>query len=200
MVNTIPLIIASYEHALSSVMGVIPDPMEAKGWIGQTLYATFSERYPELAQELVDTYVSWNRAHLDRLLETYDGVDGLLAELRATGIALGVATSKRRSSAEATLASAGLAGLIEITVAMEDTDRHKPDPRPLWLALERMGQEPTTSVYIGDAVVDVLAAKAAGMDVIAVTWGAGEREDLIAAGPTAVVDTVEQLQGLVLGR
>jgi pyrophosphatase PpaX len=71
---------------------------------------------------------------------------------------------------------------------------HKPSPEPLLLALQRLGVRATDAVYIGDAVVDVLAAKAAGMTSIAVTWGAGERPELLAAGPLAVVDTMDELR------
>lgn len=199
VVNTIPLIIASYEHAVTSVLGVSPDPVEARSWIGQTLAETFYQRYPENGAELVSSYVAWNTANLERLVQEYPGVDALLADLAAAGVKLGVATSKRRVSAENTLNFAGLRDQLAVTVAMEDTDFHKPDPHPLLLALNRIGASANEAVYVGDAVVDVLAARAAGMDVIAVTWGAGERVDLVAAGPTAVVDSVAELRSLLLG-
>jgi pyrophosphatase PpaX len=199
VVNTIPLIIASYEHAVTSVLGFCPDPVEARNWIGQTLGETFYQRYPENGAELVASYVAWNAANLERLVQEYPGVDALLSDLALAGVKLGVATSKRRVSAENTLKCAGLRNRLGVTVAMEDTDFHKPDPRPLLLALERIGASADDAVYIGDAVVDVRAALAAGMDVIAVTWGAGERADLVAAGPTAVVDSVAELRSLLLG-
>lgn len=200
MVNTIPLIIASYEHAMWSVLGVRPSPEEARGWIGQTLYGTFSGRHPERAQELVDSYVAWNADHLTDLLEEYPGVEELLADLAGSGAVIGVVTSKRHVSATNTLRAAGLDGHLPLLVAMEDTDAHKPDPEPLLLALQRLGVRPAECVYIGDAVVDVQAARAAGMASIAVTWGAGDRDDLVAAGPLAVVDTMAKLRALLFDK
>lgn len=200
MVNTIPLIIASYEHAMWSVLGVRPSPEEARGWIGQTLYGTFSGRHPERAQELVDSYVAWNADHLTDLLEEYPGVEELLADLAGSGAVIGVVTSKRHVSATNTLRAAGLDGNLPLLVAMEDTDAHKPDPEPLLLALQRLGVRPAECVYIGDAVVDVQAARAAGMASIAVTWGAGDRDDLVAAGPLAVVDTMAELRALLFDK
>ena len=111
---------------------------------------------------------------------------------------VGVATSKRRASAEATLASAGLAG-VPVLAAVEDTRTHKPEPEPLRFAAHALGVEPSDCVYVGDAVVDVLAARAAGMAAIAVTWGAGTPTALAEAGPNEVVDSVEALSGLLLG-
>lgn len=195
--NTIPLIIASYDYALRSIIKVSADPAEARSWIGQTLYGTFHARYPEQAQQLIDAYVEFNLAHLEEQVERYAGMAELLADLRDAGVTIGVATSKRRSSAEATLRCVGLDHLLPVTVAMEDTGVHKPEPDPLLLAVERLGSAPSEAVYIGDAVVDVQAARAAGMDAVAVSWGAGLRDDLEAAGPTALVDTMDAFRHLL---
>ncbi len=193
MANTIPLIIASYHHALWAVLKTRADPDEARGWIGQTLYATFQARYPEHTEALIAAYLEFNLAQLDAMIEPYAGMAALLTDLRDAGVDIGIATSKRRSSAEATLRAVGLDSVIPVTVAMDDTDVHKPHPAPLLLALERLGHSPSESAYVGDAVVDVLAAKAAGMDAIAVTWGAGRTEDLTASVPTGLVDAVAAL-------
>lgn len=198
VVNTIPLIIASYEHAMLHVLGERPTQDEARSWIGQTLYGTFGARYPEQAQQLVESYVAWNEAHLPELLEEFAGVDDLLGALRGAGVRVGVATSKRRASAENSLRYAGLGELLSVTVAMEDTTVHKPDPAPLLLALDRVGARPDEAAYVGDAAVDVLAAKAAGMAAIAVSWGAAPRADLEAAGADVVLDSVAELQDLLL--
>jgi len=199
LVNTIPLIIASYDHALWTVFQTHADPDEARGWIGQTLYGTFSSRYPEHADELITAYLDFNLAHLDELALPYEGMAELLTELTKAGVTIGVATSKRRSSAEATLRAVGLDGLIPVTAGMEDTQSHKPDPDPLLLAVERLGHAPAESAYVGDAVVDVLAAQAAGMDAIAVTWGAGLEDELTAANPTTLCGVMPALRSALLG-
>ncbi len=198
MVNTIPLIIASYEHAVGAVLGESPTPEEARGWIGQTLTAAFTARRPDRVQELVEAYTAWNVEHLPALLEDYPGTPALLSALTAAGAVIGVATSKRRGSAERTLRHAGLADLLTVTVAMEDTTAHKPAPEPLLLALDRLGGQLPQAAYVGDAVVDIRAAKAAGMTAIAVSWGAASHDVLSAAGPDALVDTVEELTALLL--
>ena len=107
------------------------------------------------------------------------------ATCAAAGVHVGVATSKRRASATQAMDMLGISQHVEVLVAMEDTERHKPDPTPLLLALERMGRSSNAAVYVGDAVVDVLAGKAAGMDTVAVTWGAGLPEALPRRAPDA---------------
>jgi len=182
-----------------SVLGEHTEVQEARSWIGQTLYQTFQRRYPDHAEALIAAYTEFNLREMPTRLQQYPGLSELLSELGGAGVEFGVATSKRRHSAELTLGYSGLDQILPVTVAMEDTAAHKPDPAPLRLALKRLGAAADDAVYIGDAVVDVAAAKAAGMAVIAVTWGAGTREDLVAAQPTAVVDTVAELRSLLLG-
>ncbi len=198
VVNTIPLIIASYDYAVCEVLGFHPTPEESRGWIGRTLIDTFTEAYPDHVEALLAAYGRFNVARMDALLQTYPGMAELLTSLSGAAVNCGIATSKRRASAELTLSHAGLEALLDVTVTMEDTPTHKPDPAPLRLALTRLGGDAARAVYIGDAAVDVRAAQAVGMDCIAVTWGAGTRAELDAAGPGAIVDTVDELRGLLL--
>lgn len=199
MVNTIPLIIASYDYAMRHVLGERVGPEEARGWIGQTLYDTFHARYPEDADALISAYIEFNLASMQTMLEQYSGMRQLLTDLVSSGVRIGVATSKRRSSAEITLRYSGLEDVIPVTVAMDDTERHKPHPDPLLLALERLGADPAQTVYIGDAVVDVQAAHAAGLPAISVSWGAVDAAVLTAAQPEHLVSEMDELRHLLLG-
>lgn len=198
VVNTIPLIQASYAYALNTVVGRDITPEESLPWIGRTLADTFAEEHPGDADALLAAYLDWNHTHLRRLVERYDGMATLLGDLRTADARTGIVTSKRRASARLTLEAVGLEGAVDLLVTMEDTDRHKPHPAPLLAALKELGEPASRAVYVGDAVVDVLAARAAGTAAIAVTWGAGRRADLTAAGPHAVLDAVAQLRALLL--
>lgn len=184
---------------MRQVLGERVGPEEARGWIGQTLYDTFHARYPDDADALISAYIEFNLASMQTMLEQYSGMRELLSDLVSSGVRIGVATSKRRSSAELTLRYSGLDDVIPVTVAMDDTERHKPHPEPLLLALERLGVDPAGSVYIGDAVVDVQAAHAAGLPAISVSWGAVDADVLAAAQPEYLVSEMDQLRTLLLG-
>ena len=123
----------------------------------------------------------------------------VLADLVAAGARVGVATSKRRSSAQQGMDVLGLSEFVEVLVGMEDTSTHKPDPAPVLLAVERLGGTPDQAVYVGDAVVDMLAGQAAGTATVAVTWGAGHPEALAVAHPDAVAVDAVQLRKVLLG-
>lgn len=199
LADTVELIVASYQYAFRTVTGREEDPDVIRSWIGRPLHKAFREHCPEQADELHDTYLTWNADNTERLIRGYDGVADVLAGLRAAGVRIAVATSKRRESAQQAMDILGLSGHVEALVALEDTEIHKPDPAPLLLALTRLGErDPSHAVYVGDAVVDVLAGKAAGMSTVCVTWGAGTRDALTSVRPDATASTVAEL-GHILG-
>ena len=198
LADTIPLIVASYQHAFREVRGEEIDEVRARAWIGRPLLGALLEEDPERGHELDRTYREWNLANTSRLIQRYAGVPEMLSALTAAGADVHVVTSKRRDTARLALAAVGIDHLVDVLGALEDTTRHKPEPDPLLEAARRLGIDPTSAVYVGDATVDVLAATAAGMAAVAVTWGAGERDALEATGPEAVVDTVAELTAYLL--
>lgn len=199
LADTIPLIVASYQHAFREVLGEEVEEARARAWIGRPLLGALLEESPDHGHALDAAYREWNLANTSALIRRYEGVPELLAALAAAGATTAVATSKRRETARLALRGVGIDGVVDVVAALEDTERHKPDPAPLLHAASVLGVDPAACVYVGDATVDVLAAKGAGMAAVAVTWGAGERDALVAAGPDAVVDTVADLQAYLLG-
>lgn len=199
LADTVDLIVQSYQHALRSVRGTEEDPDVIRSWIGRTLRDVFTEYDPEHAAALTSAYLLWNEAHTDRLIRPYPGVRELLVDLAEAGLRVGVATSKRRGSARRAMDALSLTEHVQLLVGLEDTSVHKPDPAPVRLAVERLGGDPGKSVYVGDAVVDVLAGQAAGTATIAVAWGAGMVEALRLARPDELADDAGQLRRLLLG-
>ena len=199
LVDSINVIVASYQHAFAEVEGRRVTRDEATLWIGQTLRETFQRESPRRAAELEDTYLQFNAAKMPEMLTNVPGITALLDDLHAAGIVTGIATSKRRRSAARSMQIAQLPATVDLTVGMEDTDRHKPDPAPVLLAVERLGATPDRAAYVGDAVFDLQAAHGGGVDGIGVTWGAGSADDLRAQPSVAIVDAVSELRGLLLG-
>lgn len=197
LANSISLIIESYQYAFRSVSGREVGRDEALSWIGQTLPTTFAREDAANAAELERVYREYNLAHMDEIAG-YPGVPELLASLRQAGALVGVVTSKRRASMIRTLDLAGITGLVEPVVGLEDTERHKPYPDPLLEAMRRLDVTPDKVVYVGDAVWDALAARAAGVAAVAVTWGAGTVADLREVRPDAICATVAELRQVLL--
>jgi pyrophosphatase PpaX len=104
-----------------------------------------------------------------------------------------VVSSKKTDYIDLGLDRLGLGSWVDVLVGADDTERHKPYPEPLLYAAGLLDAKPSRCVYVGDAVTDVVAGRAAGMATIAVTCGAATVHDLAEAGPTAVVSSVAEL-------
>ncbi|MDR0284708.1 MAG: HAD-IA family hydrolase [Propionibacteriaceae bacterium] len=198
LVNSVDLIVASYQHAFQTVLGHEWDETEILTWLGQSLIGAFQRRWPDQADALYRAYTDWNHAHTEELLAEYPGVLELTKDLVKAGVRVAAATSKRRDQAQWALDLARLGTVVPLIVTHEDVDEHKPSPKPLLLAARRLECPPAQAVYVGDAVVDIEAARAAGMACVAVTWGAGVREALAAQHPAWLVDTVDRLRDVLL--
>ncbi len=188
------IILASMRHAAKEVLGVEPPDEELMAAVGGPgLEAQMHALAPDLVDELVTVYRAHNEPLHDELV-CCPGMDDALVLLKDEGRRLGIVTAKRRTTVELAFAKIPIGHLFETVVGGDETTRHKPDPEPLLLALERLGARPEDAAYVGDAPFDVQAAKAAGIFAIAVSWGGiHARERLEAEEPDALVDTVEEL-------
>jgi hypothetical protein len=122
-----------------------------------------------------------------------EGISGLPERLADAGARIGVVSSKKTDYIVLGLDRLDLGSWVDVLVGADDTERHKPDPEPLLYAAGLLDAKPSRCVYVGDAVTDVVAGRAAGMATIAVTWGAAAVHDLAEAGPTAVVSSIAEL-------
>jgi pyrophosphatase PpaX len=199
VIDSGPMIVSSMEHAARTVLGrEIPREVLSAAVGGPGLVAQMRELDPQRVDELVDAYRAHNEPLHDELEAFWEVVE-VLPRLRAEGRRLGIVTAKRRATVG--LAFDRLPSLesnFEVVVTSEDTDRHKPDPAPIREALARLGVERSDAAYVGDSPYDVRAAKAAGVFAVAVTWGGiHERGRLEAEEPDALVDTAEELLGVL---
>ena len=74
----------------------------------------------------------------------------------------------------------------------------KPDPAGALALADIMKRDPVDVLFVGDSVVDVETARAAGMPSVAVTWGFQDRARLQSAGPDHLVDDFDQLWDVIL--
>ncbi len=91
---------------------------------------------------------------------------------------MGLVTTRGRQTTEQFLTDQGLLDLFEVIVTRDDVRRLKPHPEPILQAMEKLGAEPERCVMVGDTSVDVMAARAANINSIAVLCGFGQRKDL----------------------
>jgi pyrophosphatase PpaX len=197
LIDSVELILASFRHATAEVLGeALPDEVMMCN-VGVPLRTQMAEFSPDHVDELLAAYREHNGRVHDELLGEYPGTEEALERLSEAGFAMGVVTSKSAPVARRGLERYGLQKFFGAVVAMEDTDRHKPEPDPLLRAAELLGYEAGRCAYVGDAPQDILAAKAAGMVSVGATWGAHAAEKVAGAEPDFLVHTALELSGLL---
>ena len=170
LMDTVPLILASHQYTFQKVLGWVPDDDEILATIGEPLLTTF-QRYSEDWEVMLDEYVGWSVPKTASHSRLFPGVLSTLQALRARGIQLGVVTARRCDSLRICLEAFDLTDFFQVLICAEDTDRHKPHPAPLLLAMERLGiPQASQLLYVGDTVYDLEAARGAGMPFAVIDW------------------------------
>lgn len=209
LVNTIPLIFECYRHTLETHLPGLEIPRRVIiGNLGRSLddilrdfAAAGGAPDPDaLSREMLETYRSFQRDHLDALIQPYDGMRETLAGLRERGVTLGLVTSKVEWAARLSYQRYGLGEFLSVRVFHDDTALHKPDPEPLLFAAAKAGLLPARTAYVGDSVHDMAAGRAAGMKTIGALWGPSEREDLERSGADELAREPRELLEIVTGR
>jgi len=134
------------------------------------------------------------------LITAYPGVPQMLQQLADAGLKLAVFSS-RKLTLVSSLQQAGIADFFEIIVQGDEVTKHKPHPEGLFKALAGLEVEPKRAAMIGDAAVDILAGKAAGVALtIGITHGFGTLPELEGTKPDFIVGRPEEIADLLLRR
>ncbi len=127
----------------------------------------------------------------------YPGIREGLDYLKAKGYRLGCVTNKAAQFTLPLLKDLGLHDDFELIVAGDTLPKKKPDPLPLLHAAEQLGVSPEDSLMIGDSQSDVKAARAAGFQIICMSYGYNHGEDIRSYNPDAVIDSLTEISGLL---
>ncbi|WP_394261787.1 HAD family hydrolase [Moraxella boevrei] len=166
--------------------------------------ANVSDNDPQLLayrQEFLDSYEA------DICVESrlFDGLDELLLHLENHGVLWGIVTNKPRYLAEKLLQKLHLDKRCSVLVCPDDVKNTKPDPEPMFLAVERLNETfgvnltAKNCVYIGDHPRDIEAGKRANMRTIVAGYGYIPPEDteFYAWGADMVVSSVDELSNYI---
>ncbi len=198
IVDSVELIVQSFQHAAREVLGREMSREESIANVGRPLHEQMVMISPGHADELVAVYREWNHREHDRMLKLYDGILGLLHSLQAAGVKLGLVTSKSRYTTQMAFDLTGIESYFDATVCADESPRNKPSPDPILLCLKMLAVDTAQAAYVGDSPSDIQAALAAGVRAVGVTWGVFAAKTLEAEKPDILVHTVSEL-GEVFG-
>jgi phosphoglycolate phosphatase len=148
-----------------------------------------------------DTNVAAYRAHHPSVFHQgtrlLPGVAEALAALHRRGLLLGVCSNKPVAFTRELVAFLGIGDYLALLLGPEDVARPKPAPDMLLAALKRLGVSAGDVLYVGDMVVDIDTARAAGVAVWVVATGSEEVEALDRARPDRRLDRFADLPALL---
>ncbi len=128
----------------------------------------------------------------------YDGVYEVLAALQAKGYLLGLCTNKPHALTHLVLKSLDMASYFTAVLGSGNINFRKPDARPLWTVMERMGVTRDKCIYVGDSEVDIATARNAGVPLVLVGYGYA-RIPVVELESDARVDSFRDLPAALAG-
>ncbi|MFA5962666.1 MAG: phosphoglycolate phosphatase [Sphingomonas sp.] len=197
LADTAPDIAAALNHALASVGRAALSLEAVRGMVGhggrvlmqRGLVATGGMDEAAMAAGF-PAFIAYYEAHVCDFSLAYPGATGALDALRDQGISLAVCTNKPEHLARGLIEALGWRDRFAAIVGGDTVATTKPDPAMLHLAIERAGGGQVAMV--GDSIVDVQTARAAGVPCVAVSFGFADRPaDQL--GADAVIDDYDAL-------
>lgn len=190
LVDSLPDIIASFQHGLATLNLPVPSDAEVRAFIGLPLEGM----YERFAPDQIPTLCALYREHYPRNFvnrsRPFPGAVEVLRTLRERGYSLAIATTKRTDMARRFVEALGLTPALD-HVQGTDGFPHKPAPDVIQRALAALGTEGLWMV--GDTTHDILAGKAAGLRTYAVTWGTQGHDELATAKPDELQPDLSRL-------
>lgn len=169
-------------------------------FIGPSLYKVWQDEFgftPETVVEAIEKFREYYNIYGWWDNKVYPGIREMLAELKAAGKTIVLATSKPEDTA------LKIMSLFELDQYFDFLGGAKGDNRDhkwqvLEYSLDAVGADRSSAVLIGDRMYDAEGAAKCGVDCIGVTWGHGSKKELEDAGATYVADTPEDVLKLIL--
>ena len=173
----------------------IPDDARARHVIGLGLADALRHAVPELKPDNYQAMIERYRHHYlagDQTLKLFDGVPEMLDRLASAGHVLAVATGKSRLGLERAFDHSGLRRFFQASRCADEC-HSKPHPQMLEELMAEFGVTADMTVMIGDTSHDLLMASNAGVDGLAVTYGAHPHEHLLACRPIICLNSIKEL-------
>ncbi|MFB3161158.1 pyrophosphatase PpaX [Bacillus niacini] len=197
LIDTNELIISTYLHTLEKYFPGKYKRQDVLPFLGPTLHEVFGAMDPERVEEMVLEYRTYNLANHDALVKEFVGVMETIETLKKKGYKLAIVTTKREDVAFKGLRLMKLDSFFDVMIAYDHVKKVKPDPEPIFLALEKLDSKPEETLMVGDNFHDVLAGKNAGTKTAGVAWTIKGRDYLAKYEPDFMLENMTDLLSIL---
>jgi phosphoglycolate phosphatase len=150
------------------------------------------ERQADDVDKMLSDFLLFYERHIADHSRLFPGAVEMLDQFKAQDARLIVVTNKFERYSVQLLKTFGIADRFPVIAGPDTFGVRKPDPVHLLRAVERAGGDPAHTIMVGDTMTDVATARAAGVPVIAVSFGYRDG-DAAALEADLVVDRLDEI-------
>lgn len=200
LLETLPARMKALEFAYEQCLGAHTDGLALwRSHRGGTLEALgrqlLGDDYPRFVTAYHDEYYGHQRD-----IKPFPGVQAVLEACLEVELPMAVVTSKLAWGATEELLQVDLLRYFQAVVGFDDTELHKPDAEPVFMALERLLEDdPSQAIFVGDTPADVWAARNAGCKSVAALWGTVDETQLVESLPDFTIRQPAELLTILSG-
>ncbi len=187
----------SFQSIIKENLGFDISEDQMKGYFGTPTKALISKFVD--ASDVEHLYQCWLREKEKNsgLVSIFPGVLNSILVLRNKGLKTAIVTSQFESESAITREHFKLNKYIDAWITSDQSRCHKPDPEPVFIALEKLNVRPEFAIMIGDTINDIDAGKSAGTLTAAALWGPTHEETLVQRNPNFLFYTTAEIVSLV---
>ncbi len=206
LVDSVPDLAYSLQRMLQKLELPARSEAEVRLWVGngaarlvgRALTGSMDGEPEEaLFERALPLFMDFYGRHACDRSRLYPGVREGLEMLHSAGARMACITNKPACFIQPLFEKLGIEHYFELSLGGDSLPRIKPDPLPFRHALEHFGMEATETLVVGDSANDILAARAAGLAVVCLSYGYNHGHDIRDSAPDAVIDSLTELGGLL---
>lgn len=185
LIDSLPDLTDATNH-MRGIYGLEPlSPQEVRELVGQGARSLVARALPgappELVDEGLDLYLSYNLAHIADRTRVYPGVPETLEKLASLGYPRCVLSNKNVALCREVLSRLGIAEYFPAVYGADSFPFRKPSPEPILAVMKEYRVAPRECAMVGDSINDMAAGRGAGVVTIGCSYGYGDPSELVGA-------------------
>ncbi len=202
LLDTLDDLMSAVNYALAGNGFPLRTKDEIRSFVGNGIKVLMERALPsKQSDEIFDKcFADFNfyyKAHMEDKTAPYDGINEMLKSVKDAGFKIAIVTNKVDYAAQ-DLCKRMFGVNVDLVVGSVDGRPNKPAPDGVYYALDELKSTKESAVFVGDADTDILTAKNAELVSIGVLWGFRDREVIEKEGAEYVVETVKDLENLLI--
>lgn len=193
LIDTNELIIATYLHTLEKYYPGQYHREDVIPFMGPSLKENFGSIDPKRTEEMIHEYRTFNHEHHDELVKEFPHVFETIQTLKEKDFQLGIVTTKLHDTTLKGLKLTKLDRFFDCIITLDDVSKPKPDPEPVFKALEQLKSAPEQAIMVGDNYHDILAGKNAGTKTAGCAWSVKGKDYLAQFKPDYMLNEMSDL-------